>query len=48
MAIVSFGAPITGMRGSIGGITYSGNKSGAYAKIWAKSANVRTPKQSVD
>jgi len=48
MAIVSFGAPITGIRGSIGGITYSGNKSGPYAKLWAKGSNVRTPPQSVD
>lgn len=48
MAILAFGAPVTGIRGSIGGITYSANKSGPYAKLWAKGANVRTPPQSVD
>jgi hypothetical protein len=48
MAILTFGAPVTGIRGTIGGITYSGNKSGPYAKIWSRGANVRTPPQSVD
>jgi hypothetical protein len=48
MAILTFGAPVSGLRGSIGGITYSANKSGPYAKSWAKGSNVRTPPQSVD
>jgi hypothetical protein len=48
MAIVTFGAPLSGLRGSIGGVTYSANKSGPYAKLWAKASNVRTPPQSLD
>jgi len=47
MAILTFGAPVTGLRGTIGGITYSANKSGPYARIWSRGANVRTPPQSV-
>lgn len=46
MAILRFGLVVTGIRGSIGGTTYSANKSGAYAKAWAPAINPRTPFQS--
>ena len=34
MAIVKFGAPVTGFRGTIGGITFTANASGNLAKPW--------------
>ena len=34
MAIVQFGATVTGLRGTVGGLTFSANGSGAYAKSW--------------
>jgi len=46
MAITKIGAPLTGIRGTIGGITYSENKSSTYAKAWAMTSNPRTNKQS--
>jgi len=48
MAILAFGAPVTGIRGTIGGVTYSSNKSGPYTKLWAKGSNVRTGPQSIN
>ena len=48
MAIIKIGAPLTGIRGTIGGITYSANKSGPYAKAWARSSNPRTEKQTTE
>ena len=35
MAIITIGAPLTGIRGTMGGVTYSANASGPYAKAWA-------------
>lgn len=46
MAIVKYGPPISGIRGSIGGITFSANASGPYAKLWAQPTNPRSPAQS--
>lgn len=46
MAIIKLGPPVSGIRGTIGGITYSQNKSGPYAKIWRQPSNKRTSKQS--
>jgi len=46
MAILTFGAPVTGIRGTIGGITYTANQAGPYARIWSRGANVRTQSQS--
>lgn len=46
MAIVAYGVVITGIRGSVGGTTYSANKSGPYVKAWAPAINPRTPLQS--
>lgn len=46
MAIVKFGVPIVGARGAIGGIVFSANKAGPYARIWSKGSNPRTAAQS--
>jgi len=48
MAITKIGAPLSGIRGTIGGITYSANKSGPYAKAWARSSNPQTSKQTIE
>lgn len=36
MAIIKLGATVTGIRGTIAGITYSANKSSLYAKGWSQ------------
>lgn len=46
MAIVKFGGGIAGIRGTIAGTTFTANKSGAYAKSWAKSSNPRSVLQT--
>jgi len=48
MAITKIGAPLSGIRGTIGGITYSANKSGPYAKAWARASNPQTVKQTTE
>jgi hypothetical protein len=35
MAIVTIAAPLSGIRGTVAGVVYSANKSGAYAKGWS-------------
>lgn len=47
MAILKFGAPVSGLRGTIGGITFSANGTGPYAKQWSRSVNQKTQVQSV-
>jgi len=46
MAITKLAAPLAGLRGTIGGITYSENKSATYAKLWNPPSNPRTVLQS--
>ncbi len=46
MAIIKFGTLVIGARGTIGGATLSANKSGPYAKAWAKSGDQRSPLQT--
>jgi len=46
MAIVKIGAPLSGIRGTLGGITYSENGASVYAKQWSRPSNPRTPKQT--
>lgn len=46
MAIVQFGITVTGLRGTVGGGTYSANKAGPYLKAWARSANQRSVLQT--
>jgi len=47
MAKIKLAAPLSGLRGTIGGVVYSANKSGPYAKPWMKPVNPRTPKQLI-
>lgn len=46
MAIIKLGVSVVGIRGTIGGMTFSANKSGSYARAWSKGANPRTTFQS--
>lgn len=46
MAIIKFGPTVVGVRGTIGGIVFSANKSTPYAKGWSKGSNPRTPLQT--
>lgn len=39
MSIIKLGVIVVGISGTLGGITFSRNKSGPYAKSWARSAN---------
>ncbi len=48
MAITKIGAPLSGIRGTVGGITFSENKAGPYIKPWARPSNPRTPKQTIE
>lgn len=36
MAIIQMGQLVAGIRGTVGGVTYSANASGPYAKLWAR------------
>lgn len=46
MAIIKLGTAIVGIRGTIGGATYSANKAGPYVKAWGRGSNPRTEPQS--
>jgi len=46
MAIIKIGAPLTGIRGTVNGTTFSANKSGPYAKGWSRGSNPRSNLQS--
>lgn len=46
MARVQFGATVTGLSGTVNGITFSRNAAGAYAKPWARPPLSRTASQS--
>ena len=46
MARIQLGVTVTGIRGTIGGITFSANKSGNYAKSWARGARTPTQRQN--
>lgn len=46
MAIIKLAAPLSGLRGTIGGITYSANAATPYAKAWSKPARPLTQRQS--
>lgn len=48
MAIIKIGAPLSGIRGTLGGITYSENGSGPYAKQWSAPVNPRTDGQAAE
>ena len=46
MATLKFGVIVTGARGTIAGTVFSANKSGPYARGWAKGSNPRTANQT--
>lgn len=46
MAVIKMGTIVTGIRGTVGGLTFSANKSGPYARTWARGANPRSNLQS--
>lgn len=46
MAIIKLGTIVVGIRGTLGGITYSANKSGNYAKAWVYPRRPSNPKQT--
>lgn len=46
MAIVKIGAPLSGIRGTIGGITYSANGAGPYCRQWSRGSDPGSPKQA--
>jgi len=45
MAIIKFGTLVTGVRGTIGGATFSQNAATPYVKAWKKPINPATPAQ---
>ena len=46
MANIKAGPIVTAISGTIGGVTFSQNKGGAYAKSWSRSSNPRTTFQT--
>ena len=46
MAIVKLGDLVSGIRGSVGGVTYSANTNGPYTRAWSRGPNGRSGKQS--
>lgn len=46
MAKILLGGMVTGVRGTVAGVTYSANKGGNYARAWYRSTNPRTPSQA--
>ena len=47
MAIIKVSAPVAGIRGTVGGMIYSANKSGAYVRRWTGPINPRSGPQSI-
>lgn len=47
MAIIKLGELVAGIRGTVGGTTYSENLGGPYCKGWSMPTNPRTHKQSL-
>lgn len=48
MAIAKIGAPLAGLRGTVGGLTFSENLAGPYVKQWSGPSNPRSPLQQVE
>jgi hypothetical protein len=47
MANVKLGGIVAGIRGTVGGVTYSANQTGPYARLWSRGSNPRTPLHSI-
>lgn len=48
MAITKIGPPLSGIRGTLGGVVYSANGSGTYCKPWAPPSNPKTELQTIE
>lgn len=46
MAKILLGPVVIGIRGTVGGITFSANKAGPYARSWSKGSNPQSTKQT--
>ena len=46
MALIKFGPTVVGVRGTVGGITFSANLASPYIKAWAPPVNRRSTPQS--
>jgi len=46
MARVEMGTIVVGLRGTVGGLTFSTNRSGPHCHVWTRSGNARTSLQS--
>jgi hypothetical protein len=46
MAKVKMGVVVTGLRGTVGGLTFSANRAGNHAHVWTRSGNARSSLQS--
>lgn len=47
MAIVVFGGGVAGIRGTVGGMTFSANKAGPYVRLWTKGRRPESVRRSV-
>jgi hypothetical protein len=45
MAVIQFGPTVTGIRGTIGGVTFSANRTANYAKQWSRPPYSKSLKQ---
>lgn len=48
MALIQLGGLVSGLRGTVGGVTYSANASSNYAKAWAKGPRSQTALASLE
>jgi hypothetical protein len=46
MAICKFGSTVVGLRGTVGGMTFSAGKAGPYVRTWNKGSNPRSERQT--
>ena len=46
MAIIKLGALVAGIRGTVGGVTFSASGAGPNARLWSKGSNPRSNGQS--
>ena len=46
MARVQMGVIVVGLRGTVGGLTFSANRAGPHCHVWTRSGNARTALQS--
>jgi len=48
MAIIKLASPITGIRGTLGGVIYSAARSGPYCRQWSRPPRQRTAAQTTE